>query len=376
MPKKIKVLIIDDSAVMRELLKTILCEDRAIDVVGVAADPIIAKKKITKLRPDVLTLDVEMPRMDGLTFLKDLMSIQPMPVVMVSSYTDKGATETFRALELGAIDYITKPNMKESRSLDSFIQELREKVREAAKAKIRSDDSSTKTRKLSDERESLERIRATHRPNRGVGRRERIVVLGASTGGTQAIQVLAEVLPADTPGIAIVQHMPPRFTSLYAERLDKLSLMDVREARDGDHLRKGQILIAPGAFHMSVRYDSGGYAVRVFDGKQVNQHKPSVEVLFDSSVELNSKNILGIILTGMGKDGASAMSRMHQSGSYTIAQDKKSCVIFGMPDQAIKMGGVSKVLPLDRIAEYIARWAVGDLVKHKVAGLGQAPTKK
>lgn len=366
MAKKIKVMIIDDSAVMRELLKSIFKEDDRFEVVGASSDPILAKKKIPRANPDVLTLDVEMPHMDGLTFLKELMEVRPMPVVMVSSLTEKGAKETFKALEYGAVDFITKPKMDDSGSLDPFIVELREKVKGASKAKIKTRVNPNKPSgfSLAESAKKLDHPSSIPKQSQlkvsSVGSRK-IIVLGASTGGTQAIQELAEVLPASTPGIAVVQHMPPRFTTMYAERIDNLSALNIREAKDGDSLTSGTMLIANGAYHMSVSRTAGkGYIVRVFDGELVNQHKPAVDVLFESAAQYAGADILGIILTGMGKDGAKGMLAMHQKGSYTFAQDEKSCVVYGMPDQANKLGGVSKILALKDIPRFIGRWADGE----------------
>lgn len=373
MAKKIKVLIVDDSAVMRELLKSILNEDSRFEVVGTSSDPILAKKKIPRVQPDVLTLDVEMPNMDGLTFLKELMDMRPMPVVMVSSLTEKGAKETFKALEYGAVDFITKPKMDDSGSLDPFIVDLREKVKAASKARVRSKSSPQKQRGFEigeHVRKPLKAPPVTKKPplkSSATGSRK-LIVIGASTGGTQAIQELAEALPATTPGIAIVQHMPPRFTQMYAERIDQLSALDIREACDGDSLATGTMLIANGAYHMAVSRTAGkGFITRVFDGELVNQHKPAVDVLFESAAQYDGTDILGIILTGMGKDGARGMLSMHKKGSYTIAQDEKSSVVYGMPDQANKLGAVSKILSLNDIPRYIERWAAGDLVRKKVA---------
>lgn len=369
MSNKIKVLIIDDSAVMRELLKSILNEDSRFEVVGTSSDPILAKKKIPRVQPDVLTLDVEMPHMDGLTFLKELMEMRPMPVVMVSSLTEKGAKETFRALELGAVDFITKPKMDDSGSLDPFIVELREKVKTASKARVRTKSSPKKQHGFEIGKRVLDRLKSTSVPKKSplksstTGSRK-VIVLGASTGGTQAIQELVEVLPANTPGIAVVQHMPPRFTEMYAQRIDHLSTLDIREAKDGDPLATGTMLIADGAHHMALSRTAGkGFIVRVFDDEPVNQHKPSVDVLFESAAQYGGTDILGIILTGMGKDGARGMLAMHRQGSCTIAQDEKSCVIFGMPDQANKLGAVSKILSLNDIPRFIDRWVAGDLTR-------------
>ncbi len=364
----IKVLIIDDSAVMRELLKSIITEDSRFEVVGVSSDPILAKNKIPRVNPDVLTLDVEMPRMDGLTFLKELMEVRPMPVVMVSSHTEKGARETFQALELGAIDFITKPKMDASGSLDPFITDLCNKLEAAANAKIRSSVRLIDKQDYNNDRGSLDHLRSTTGSRKvtikpSTSGNKKIIVIGASTGGTKAIQEIAEALPVDSPGIAVVQHMPPRFTDMYAQRINQLSALDIREARDGDMLTSGTMLIANGAYHLAISQNSRNeFIADVFDGKLVNQHKPAVDILFESVSRYHGPDILGIILTGMGKDGAKGMLSMYRNGSYTIAQDKKSSVIYGMPDQANKLGAVNKILSISDIPAYIARWTTGDIL--------------
>ncbi len=373
MTKIIKVLIIDDSAVMRELLKSIITEDPRFEVVGISSDPILARNKIPRVNPDVLTLDVEMPRMDGLTFLKELMEVRPMPVVMVSSHTEKGARETFRALELGAIDFITKPKMNASGSLDPFIADLCNKLEAAANAKIHPGVNLINKQVKTNDRGSLDHLRTVTGPRKVKIRASRsgnkkIIAIGASTGGTKAIQEIAEALPVDSPGIAVVQHMPPRFTDMYAQRINLLSALDIREAKDGDTLTPGTMLIANGAYHLAVSQNArNDFVVNVFDGDLVNQHKPAVDVLFESVSHYPGADILGIILTGMGKDGAKGMLSMYRNGSYTIAQDKKSSVIYGMPDQANKLGAVNKILSISDIPSYIARWAAGNLTGNRAA---------
>jgi len=369
----IKVLIIDDSAVMRELLKSILSADSRFEVVGTSPDAVLAKNKIPRVKPDVLTLDVEMPGMDGLTFLQQLMDVRPMPVVMVSSLTAKGAKETFRALELGAVDFIPKPKLDNSDALDMFSSQLCEKIAIAAQASIYFRISHAETGARNEKSDVASHVSQyepgpiTIKSDPDVTRKK-LVVVGASTGGTQAIQKLAEDLPANSPPIAVVQHMPPHFTEMYAKRINQVSALDIREAVDGDLLTPGTMLIANGAYHMTVKRNaSREFSVNVFDGELVNQHKPSVDVLFDSASLFSGDDVLGIILTGMGKDGARGMLAMHQKGSYTIAQDKSSCVIYGMPDQANKLGGVSKILHLDDIPGYIERWVDGGLTRSKVA---------
>lgn len=343
--KKIKALIIDDSAVMRQMLTTILHEDPSIHVVGTAANPLIAREKIKTLKPDVLTLDVEMPGMDGITFLEKLMRLHPLPVVMVSSHTEKGAAATLRALDLGAVDFVAKPHggMREGMNRE-LMDEIRAKVRAAATAHVRTAPAVRTTVQLTSF-SSLSFCRAG------------IIVIGASAGGTQAITEILEKLPSTAPGIAIVQHMPPKFTASFADRLNSQCDLEVREAKSGDSLRPGVALVAPGGYHMAVIRAGGGYAVRTYLDEPINRHRPSVDVLFDSAARVAGADALGIILTGMGSDGARGLYAMKNAGARTIAQDEKSSVVFGMPEQAIRQGGVSEVVSLERIAERIMKWA-------------------
>jgi two-component system chemotaxis response regulator CheB len=353
--RKIKALIIDDSALMRQVLTAVLHQDPEINVVGTAANPLIAREKIKSLKPDVLTLDVEMPGMDGITFLEKLMRLHPLPVVMVSSHTEKGAAATLRALDLGAVDFVAKPQggVREGLS-NELVEEIRAKVRAAAGAHVRPAPpaSAVKTR-----------VPLTQPVSSNC--RDGIVVIGASAGGTQAISEIMAKLPRSTPGIAIVQHMPPRFTASFAERLNQQSDLEVREARSGDRLKPGVALVAPGGFHMEIMRAGGGYAVTVSEGEPVNRHRPSVDVLFDSAARVAGPDALGIILTGMGSDGARGLRAMKMAGAYTIAQDEKSCVVFGMPEQAIRLAAVSHVAPLERIADYISAWSQQDVASDK-----------
>lgn len=344
--RKIKALIIDDSALMRQVLTAVLCQDPEIDVVGTAANPLIAREKIKSLKPDVLTLDVEMPGMDGITFLEKLMRLHPLPVVMVSSHTEKGAAATLKALDLGAVDFVAKPQggVREGLS-DELVEEIRAKVRAAAGAHVR--PAAAPAVKTGFPLAQLIPSAC----------RDGIVVIGASAGGTQAISEIMAKLPRSTPGIAIVQHMPPRFTASFAERLNQQSDLEVREAKSGDRLKPGVALVAPGGFHMEIMRAGGGYAVTVSEGEPVNRHRPSVDVLFDSAARIAGSEALGIILTGMGSDGARGLRAMRMAGAYTIAQDEKSCVVFGMPEQAIRLGGASHVAPLERMADYITVWS-------------------
>ncbi len=345
--KKTKVLIIDDSALVRKLLREILSSDPMIEVVGTAPDPIIAIRKIKSLAPDVITLDIEMPKMDGLTFLAKLMRSHPIPVVMISSLTQRGAEATMKALSLGAIDFLAKPTVKLSEGIEDLRTELITKVKAACGAKIKKAiappmldippklgmDAIIKAQKISPAREG-----------------EQILVIGASTGGTVAIEQILNKLPADAPPTLIVQHMPPVFTNSFANRLDTLSQMNVIEAHDNDLLKRGVAFIAPGGKHMILNNGPRGYYVTIKDGPPVNRHKPSVDVLFRSAANTLGSNAVGIILTGMGDDGARGLKEMKNAGAFTIAQDEDSCVVFGMPKVAIEMGAVQRVVPLASIA--------------------------
>lgn len=348
--RKTKVLIIDDSALMRQVLTTVLHQDPEIHVVGTAPNPLIAREKIKTLKPDVLTLDIEMPGMDGLTFLEKLMRLHPLPVVMVSSHTEKGAMAALRALELGAVDFVAKPQSGVRGGLSAeLVEEIRAKIRAAAGAHVRPALAAPAIES---------RVPLTQPMSSDC--RDGIIVIGASAGGTQAISEILAKLPGATPGMAIVQHMPPKFTASFAERLHQQSNIEVREARSGDRLKPGVALIAPGGYHMAIMRAGGGYAVRVYEDEPVNRHRPSVDVLFDSAARIAGADALGIILTGMGNDGARGLHAMKMAGAHTIAQDEKSCVVFGMPEQAIRLGAVTEVVPLEQIAERMVGWASQD----------------
>lgn len=343
---KIRVLVIDDSAVMRQLLSALLGQDEGIEVVGVASDPFIARQKIKALKPDVLTLDVEMPGMDGLTFLDKLMRLHPMPVVMVSSTTRDGAASTLRAMELGAVDFVAKPQADVRTRIGDIAEELCVKVRTAANAHVHYRPDTT---------DGIVSKRRSCHPT--IARSNRVIVIGASAGGTVAIKEILQKLPLETPGILVVQHMPPRFTAYFAERLNEHCALTVSEAKDGDVVMEGTALIAPGGYQMILARSNGAYHVQVTSDAPVNLHCPSVDVLFDSAARCAGANALGIILTGMGSDGASGLCDMKRAGAHTIAQDEATSLIFGMPERAIRQGGVCSILALDKIPEDIVRWA-------------------
>lgn len=344
-----RVLIIDDSALIRQLLTEILGSDPGLEVVGVASDPYVAWEKIKKLRPDVLTLDVEMPRMDGLTFLQKLMQIQPLPVLMVSSLTEKGCETTFKALELGAVDFVTKPKVDVRSGTVELAHEIIEKVKVAASAKLRGPRRKL-ARPVSTGPAKPPTAKVQPSGNALLNSTQQIVCIGASTGGTEAILQVLTSFPADAPGTVIVQHMPPGFTRSFAARLDASCRIRVHEARDGDRILPGHALLAPGGLHMAVRRSGACYSVKVGMGQPVNRHRPSVDVLFRSAARYLGSNAVGVILTGMGDDGAAGLLEMQSAGARTIAQNEDTCVVFGMPKEAISRGAAGRILPLDSIA--------------------------
>ncbi|MFZ0804952.1 MAG: chemotaxis response regulator protein-glutamate methylesterase [Candidatus Sulfotelmatobacter sp.] len=344
---KIKVLIVDDSALVRQTLTDVLSSDPDIEVIGTAGDPFVAAERIAEQLPDVITLDIEMPRMDGLTFLQKIMAQHPIPVVICSSLAEEGAQSTLKALEYGAVEIITKPRLGSKQFLEESQVMLCQAVKAAAQARIRAHSSHTVEPKLTAD-SVLSRATGAM-----IATTEKIVAIGASTGGTEALRVLLEALPADAPGMVIVQHMPEMFTRAFAKRLDSLCEISVKEAEPNDTVLRGRALVAPGNHHMLLKRSGARYYVDIKDGPLVCRHRPSVDVLFRSAARYAGQNAVGVIMTGMGDDGANGMLEMKEAGAVTIAQDEETCVVFGMPNEAIKRDAVEHVLPLPAIARAI-----------------------
>ncbi|GLU32622.1 chemotaxis response regulator protein-glutamate methylesterase [Trinickia caryophylli] len=355
---RIRVLIVDDSAVVRQVVSGML-EAAGIEVMDAVADPIVAMSRLAGGWPDVILLDVEMPRMDGITFLKKIMAERPTPVVICSTLTEKGARTTVDALAAGAVSVVAKPRLGLKQFLVDSADELSATIRAAARANasrlVRRQPAAVPVPKHTADVVLPPMAVPAHTAGAALAQTtERIVAIGTSTGGTQALEVVLTALPRVSPGIVVVQHMPEKFTAAFAERLDKLCEIEVREARPGDRVMPGRALIAPGGKHMTVRRNGAQYFVDVIDGPLVNRHRPSVDVLFRSVARCAGRNALGVIMTGMGDDGAAGLAEMHTAGARTIAQDEESCVVFGMPREAIKRGGVDKVMPLAAISHDIA----------------------
>jgi two-component system, chemotaxis family, protein-glutamate methylesterase/glutaminase len=343
---KTRVVVVDDSALVRSLLSAIINRQTDMECVGTAADPLIAREMIRTLNPDVITLDVEMPRMDGIDFLGKLMRLRPTPVVMVSTLTERGAEVTLRALELGAIDFVAKPKVGVADGLRLLADDITDKVRVASKAHMRRPAAASAAGAAPTGGKPPAAVSAIGRLST-----EKIVFIGASTGGTEATKEVLVNLPADCPAVMITQHMPAGFTKSYAARLDGLCRIRVAEARDGERILPGHAYIAPGGTaHLSVERSGANYIARVVEGEPVNRHRPSVEVLFKSAARVVGPNAVGIMLTGMGADGASAMKEMRDAGSHNLVQDEATCVVFGMPKEAIAAGAANEVLPLTQIA--------------------------
>lgn len=344
--KKIRVVVVDDSALVRSLLAEIINRQKDMECIGTANDPLIAREMIRELNPDVLTLDVEMPRMDGIDFLGRLMRLRPMPVVMISTLTERGAEVTMRALELGAVDFVAKPRIGLAEGIKELSDQIVEKIRVAAAAHIRRLSTPAPGGTALD---GASAIRSEIKP---LGRlsTEKLICIGSSTGGTEAIKEILTRMPADSPGIVITQHMPPGFTTSFAARLNSLCQITVQEAVNGERILPGHAYIAPGGKQFRIDRSGANYVAVVEDGEPVNRHKPSVEVLFKSCAQVVGRNAFGIMLTGMGNDGAKAMREMKDAGSYNYVQDEASCVVFGMPREAIAHGAADEVLPLTAIA--------------------------
>jgi two-component system, chemotaxis family, protein-glutamate methylesterase/glutaminase len=344
--KKIRVLVIDDSALIRGVLKEIINRENDMVCVGAAPDPLAARELIKALNPDVLTLDVEMPKMDGLEFLERLMRLRPMPVLMISTLTEGGSNITFRALELGALDFVAKPKLDISRGMEEYAIEITDKIRAVAQAQVRKKTTEPQIH----EKYSADAILPSTKGR--FSSTEKLIVIGASTGGTEAIKEVLNKLPADAPGVLVTQHMPEHFTKSFAARLNSLCKISVKEAEHNERILPGFAYIAPGNSHLLIRRSGARYMIALNQGPLVNRHRPSVDVLFRSAANVAGANALGIILTGMGKDGVQGMLEMRQAGSHTIAQDEASCVVFGMPKEAIAAGGVREVLGLQNIARH------------------------
>ena len=359
MNNKIRVVVVDDSALVRGLLAEIIDRQPDMCCVGAAADPLLAREMIRNLNPDVITLDIEMPRMDGLDFLARLMRLRPMPVVMVSTLTERGAEVTLKALELGAVDFVSKPKIGVADGLRQLGADITEKVRTAARARVQrlaSAPSPAPHTSAADTQGGAVAAKPMAPPALGRLSTEKLIFIGASTGGTEATREVLVNLPPDCPAVLITQHMPPGFTKSYAARLNGLCRIQVAEAVDGERLLPGHAYIAPGGLHLSVGRSGANYVACVQDGEPVNRHKPSVEVLFDSAARVVGRNALGVMLTGMGADGAKAMRAMRDAGSWNVAQDEASCVVFGMPREAIAHGAAHEVLPLKQIAPRLVEW--------------------
>jgi two-component system chemotaxis response regulator CheB len=358
--KKIRVLVVDDSALVRSLLAEIINREVDMECVGAANDPLIAREMIRELSPDVITLDVEMPKMDGIDFLGRLMRLRPMPVVMISTLTERGAEVTMRALELGAVDFVAKPRIGLADGLKNLASQIVDKVRVAAAAHIK---------RTAIQSSSLAFSRVTREPqNLSIGRvsTEKLICIGASTGGTEAIKEILIRMPADSPGIVVTQHMPAGFTTSFAARLNGLCQIAVQEAVQGERILPGHAYIAPGGKQFRVDRSGANYVCSVEDGELVNRHKPSVEVLFKSAAKIVGKNAFGIMLTGMGNDGAKAMKEMKDAGSYNYVQNEASCIVFGMPREAILHGAADEILPLSEIAAALLGRLSGSADRYRV----------
>lgn len=354
MEKKITVLVVDDSAVVRRTMTDILSSDPGIEVIGTAADPILAAERLKERVPDVITLDVEMPRMDGLTFLQKLMSQHPIPVVICSSLAEAGSETALKALEYGAVDIITKPRMGTKQFIEESRARICDAVKGAAQARLETLRSYRTLKEISP-KYSADVIMERPNSRAMIMTTEKVVVVGASTGGTEALDLFLRMFPDDSPGIVIVQHMPEHFTRAFAQRLDRNCRITVKEAENDDTVIRGRALVAPGNHHLLLKRSGARYYVEIKDGPLVSRHRPSVDVLFRSAARYAGKNAVGVIMTGMGDDGARGMKELFDAGAWTIAQDEESCVVYGMPHEAVKLGGVRKILPLQHLAHEVMR---------------------
>jgi two-component system chemotaxis response regulator CheB len=363
--KKIRVVVVDDSALVRGLLAEIINRQKDMECVGTANDPLIAREMIRELDPDVITLDIEMPKMDGLDFLGRLMRLRPMPVVMISTLTERGAEVTMRALELGAVDFVSKPRIGLTDGINELSGQIVEKIRIAASAHIRRTPTlpAAKTPDATSQAATSKKSESTTISRVST---EKLICVGASTGGTEAIKEILTHFPADSPGVVITQHMPPGFTTSFAARLNSLCRITVVEAVNGVRILPGHAYIAPGGKHLRVDRSGANYVCVVEDGELVNRHKPSVEVLFKSVAKVVGKNAYGIMLTGMGNDGAKAMKEMKDAGSYNYVQDEASCIVFGMPREAIQCGAADEILPLTEIAPAVLSRLGGNTDRYRV----------
>lgn len=349
--RRIKVLIVDDSASVRQVLSELIGAEPDLMVIGTAADPFFAAQKIQEAVPDVIICDIEMPRMDGITFVQKIMSQRPIPVIICSSLATAGSVAFMRAIEAGAIDVVTKPQV----GTKQFLEESRVRITDAIRAAAQMRPNRRHLQLPPQPKLSADVLIPPPLANALVRTTERIVAVGASTGGTEALRILLQSLPADAPGMVVVQHMPAGFTTSFAKRLDELCRVSVREARNRDRVLRGQVLIAPGDKHMVLHRSGAQYVVEVRDGPLVSRHRPSVDIIFRSTAKAAGANALGIIMTGMGDDGAKGLLEMREAGASTIAQDEDTCVVFGMPKEAIKLGGAKSILPLDKIAAEVIR---------------------
>ena len=368
MTKKITVIVVDDSALIRSLLKEIINSQPDMEVVAAAPDPLTAREMIRNLNPDVITLDIEMPKMDGLSFLEKLMRLKPTPVVMISSLTEAGSDATLRALELGAVDFIAKPKIDIAHGMQEYADDISDKIRAAAQSRPRrlapapgpattaSSFTPVGTGPEVAPAHSADAVLPVRRQH--ITKTEKLIIVGASTGGTEAIKDFLMPMPPDSPGILITQHMPEAFTQSFARRLDGLCKITVKEAAHGERILPGHAYVAPGHSHLMVKLDGANYVCELSQAPPVNRHRPSVDVLFRSAANCLGKNAIGVILTGMGTDGAAGMLEMKQAGAYHFAQDEASCVVFGMPKEAIAMGGVDEIVPLpamtSKVLAYLA----------------------